>query len=130
MRNIATGALLAAALGVAACSTYYDEGYRRGYGGYGYDGRDYQRIGNDCRFFRGGGAERLDPWLACTREGRGIVRDRFDRDRDRRIGRATADRANIWFRRHADGDRDMRLTDREIRAALVNGARFSGRQGS
>jgi hypothetical protein len=127
MRNIAVGALLAAALGVSACAAYYDEGYRRGYGGYGYDGRDYQRIGNSCRFFKGSGAGRLDPWLACTREGQGIVRDRFDRGRNRRIGRDTADRANIWFRRQADTDRNMRLTDREIRAALVGAGRFSRR---
>jgi hypothetical protein len=131
MRNTAIGALLAAALGVTACATYYDEGYDRGrgYGGYGYDGRDYQRLGNDCGFFTGRGGARLDPWLACTREGQQIVRYGFDDDQDRRLKAKTADRANIWFRRHADANRNMRLTDAEIRAALVNAAgRFDRRR--
>jgi hypothetical protein len=127
MRAAGIGVLFAAGLGVAACATYYDEGYGRGprggYGGYDYSGGAYDRLGNDCRFFRGSGGRRLDPWLACTDEGREVVR-RFDQDRDRRIGRATADRANIWFRRHADTNRDMRLTDAEIRTALVNAARW------
>jgi opacity protein-like surface antigen len=130
MRNMAIGALLATALGVSACATYYGEGYGRGggYGGYGYDGRDYQRLGNDCGFFAGSGGRRLDPWLACTREGQGIVRYGFDEDQDRRLTGKTADRANIWFRRHADTNRNMRLTDPEIRAALVNGARHLDRR--
>jgi hypothetical protein len=114
---------------MAACANYYDEyGARGGYGGYDYVGGDYQRIGNDCGFFRGKGGEALDPWLACTREGQDFVRGRFDTDEDRRIGRRGADRANIWFRRHADTNRDMRLTDPEIRAALVNAARHIGRR--
>ena len=128
MRALAIGALFTAVLSMTACSTYYDEyGSRGGYGGYDYVGRDYDRIGNDCRFFRGSGGDMLDPWLACTREGQEFVRGRFDTDEDRRIGRRGADRANIWFRRHADTNRDMRLTDAEIRAALVNAARYQGR---
>jgi hypothetical protein len=126
MRKAAIGALFTAALGITACETYYDghDGYGRGgYGGYDYVGRDYERLGNDCGFFRGSGGDLLDPWLACTSEGQGIVRRGFDSDDDGSIGRDTADRANIWFRRHADTDRDMRLTDPEIRAALVNGER-------
>lgn len=126
MRKAAIGILFAAALGTGACATYYDD-YGRGRGGYDYVGRDYDRPGNDCGFFRGSGGARLDPWLACTREGQGIVRRGFDRDGDRRIGAATAERANIWFRRHADTDRDLRLTDPEVRAALVNGERWGGR---
>ena len=129
MRSLAIGALFTAALTMAACANYYDEyGARGGYGGYDYVGGDYQRIGNDCGFFRGKGGEALDPWLACTREGQDFVRGRFDTDEDRRIGRRGADRANIWFRRHADTNRDMRLTDPEIRAALVNAARHIGRR--
>ena len=124
MRGI--GALFAAALGVAACQTYYDD--RGGpYGRYDYVGRDYDRLGNDCGFFQGKGGRLLDPWLACTREGQELVRYRFDGDDDRRVGRGTADRANIWFRRHADTNRDLRLTDAEIRAALVNAARHQRR---
>ena len=127
MRAASIGMLFTTALGMAACATYYDD-YGRDRGGYDYVGGDYQRLGNDCGFFRGSGGAELDPWLACTREGQGIVRRGFDRDEDRRISAKTADRANIWFRRHADTDRDMRLTDPEVRAALVNGERFARRR--
>jgi hypothetical protein len=125
MRKSAILTLFASALGMAACATYYDE--RGSYGGYAYQGGDYDRLGNDCGFFGGSGGGRLDPWLACTQEGQGIVRRGFDGDDDRRLSARTAERANIWFRRHADTNRDMRLTDPEVRAALVNAERFSGR---
>jgi hypothetical protein len=131
MRKTAVFTLFAAALGMAACATYYDDagrGYgRSGYGGYDYVGRSFDRPGNGCAFFGGSGGAQLDPWLACTDEGQGIVRRGFDRDGDRRINSRAATRANIWFRRHADTNRDMRLTDPEIRAALVNAERFSDR---
>ncbi|HEX9954052.1 MAG TPA: hypothetical protein VGB48_02410 [Allosphingosinicella sp.] len=126
MRKSAVLTLFTAAIGMAACATYYDDGYGRS-GGFHYVGRDFDRPGNDCGFFAGSGGRTLDPWLACTPEGQGIIRRGFDSDRDRRISSGTATRANIWFRRHADTNRDMRLTDREIRAALVNAERFSGR---
>jgi hypothetical protein len=129
MRGVLAATMLVLAGAVSACATYYDDDYgygRGGYGGYDYVGRGYDRLGNDCGVFRGRGGHRLDPWLACTREGQDIVRYRFDEDHDRSIGRETADRANIWFRRHADTNRDMRLTDNEIRAALVNAARHQG----
>ena len=131
MRPAAIGALFTAALSMAACATYYDDdrGYGRGgYGGYHYEGRDYQRIGNRCGFFHGSGGDRLDPWLACTHEGQEIIRRGFDEGQNRRISRNTADRANVWFRRHADRNRDMRLTDREIRIALTD-ARYDRRRG-
>ena len=35
------------------------------------------------------------------------------------ISEETADRANIWFRRYADSNHDMTITDPEIRTALV-----------
>jgi hypothetical protein len=131
MRTLAILTLFASALGMAACATYYDDGgrggYGRSYGGYAYDGRDFDRPGNDCGFFGSSGGDRLDPWLACTPEGQGIVRSGFDGDDDRRLSARTAERANIWFRRHADSNRDMRLTDGEVRAALVNAERYSGR---
>ncbi|HEX8579889.1 MAG TPA: hypothetical protein VF655_09890 [Allosphingosinicella sp.] len=123
MRKSAVLTLFTAALGMAACATYYDEGYGQGGGGFNYVGRDFDRPGNHCGFFTGSGGRALDPWLACTPEGQGIIRRNFDSDRDRRISSGTATRANIWFRRHADTNRDMRLTDREIRAALVNAER-------
>ena len=132
MRAAAIVTLFVAALGAAACETYYDDygrgsgSYGRDYGRYDYVGRDYDRLGNDCGFFAGAGGELLDPWLACVREGQQLVRDRYDRDQDRRIDAETADEANVWFRFHADHNRDMRLTDAEIRAALVNHVRFTG----
>lgn len=125
MRTFAMMFLLAAAAGSAACTTYDNYGgQRRAYGEYAYVGRDYQRLGNDCGFFEGEGGGALDPWLACTDEGRELVRDRYDDDQDRRVTLATADEANVWFRRHADTDGDMRLTDGEVKAALVNHVRF------
>ena len=130
MRAAMVAALFAAAAGVSACATYYDDGRddRARYGRYAYEGRDYDRPGNDCGFFQGGGGGRLDPWLACTREGQELVRVHFDDDHDRRVKARTAERANVWFRRHADTDRDLCLTDPEIRAALVNSARYLARR--
>ena len=114
MRKAAIGIVFAAALGAAACASYDDYGYGHGrYGGYDYVGNHYDRIGNGCGFFSGSGGDLLDPWLACTEEGQGIVRRMFDRGQNRRIG--------------ADTDRDMRLTDPEVRAALVNAERYAGR---
>ncbi len=109
MGKLAMAALVAATLGTTACATYRDEGDR--YGDYRYDGGDY--ADGDCEGRRTG----LDPWLACTEEGREIVRLGFH-------GANAARRANAWFRRHADEDRDMCLTDAEIRTALANSALF------
>ncbi|PSJ37285.1 hypothetical protein [Allosphingosinicella deserti] len=131
MRFAGITSLFAAAVAGAACTTYDDYGSRPvGYGDYAYVGRDYQRLGNDCGFFEGEGGSALDPWLACTEEGRRLVRDRYDDDQDRRVTLATADEANIWFRRHADTDRDMQLTDGEVKAALVNHVRFAEGSGN
>ena len=124
MRKLSIGILFGAALGMAACATYYDDGGRSRVGGYDYVGRDYDRPGNGCGFFGGSGGRTLDPWLACTREGQGIIARGFDSDRDGKISRATAERANVAFRRHADVNRDMCLTDAEVRAALANAERF------
>lgn len=126
MRKAATIVLLTAAFGLAGCETNDGYGDRNGgrYGGYDYVGSDYERLGNDCDAFGGEGGDMLDPWLACTDEGRDLVRTLFDRDG--RIDAATADKANIWFRRYADHDRDLCLTDPEIRGALVTHARHRG----
>jgi hypothetical protein len=70
----------------------------------------------------GPGLELLDPWLKDTPEGRAIVTLGF-RDAARGfVDEDVAHRANIWFRRYADGDGDMRVTDPEIRTALVAAA--------
>jgi hypothetical protein len=80
-----------------------------GYGGaYGYHGDEWS--GHDMDEL-----SQLDPWLEDTREGRVIV--------DRSLGEVYYPEAirdlNIRFRRFADRDGDLRLTDYEIRLALV-----------
>lgn len=84
-----------------ARGAYYDGG-RYGAGGIG-----------------GRGADRLDPWLSVTTEGKRYVLATWDSDGDGRIGKRAARRANAWFRQYADTDGDRRLTDGEIRMALV-----------
>jgi hypothetical protein len=127
MRSTSVAVLLAAALATAGCATSH-RGYGYGDGeDYDYAGTDYDRLGNDCGTFSGSGGDMLDPWLACTDEGEDLVRAMFGAGRDGTIDGGTADRANIWFRRHADTDRDMRLTDPEIKAALVNHVRHASR---
>lgn len=121
---------LIAAAGLAGCAYddgygpygYDEPGYR--YGDYRYDGRAYGYGDRDRvpRYFTGAGARLLDPWLSDTSEGREIVSLGFTEARDGRISERTAHRANIWFRRHADVNRDMALTDEEIRIALANAA--------
>jgi len=66
----------------------------------------------------GTGAALLDPWLAGTRAGQRLVLARFDRNHNGEIGSDRAGQANRWFRRFADRDRDLWLTDREIAMAL------------
>jgi hypothetical protein len=134
MQRRGIAALLTLALSVTACAYYGDYGYGRGdgyerardYGGYRYGGREF---GYDRREGRltGSGADNLDPWLASTREGQAIVSMGFDIDGDGRIGEDGAHRANIWFRRYADTDRNLELTDEEIRVALVQASRERGR---
>ena len=108
--------LLALALGVTSCAYYEDYELQRGYGDYRYEGRQFGR--------RDGGSV-LDPWLANTSEGRNIVATGFSNGP---LTAEMASRANSWFRRYADTDRDLRLTDEEIRVALVQAAR-GGRGG-
>jgi hypothetical protein len=126
MRRRTIAGLLMLALGVSACAYYddYGPGYGGpGYGGYRYDGADYGAGLRDGSGFGGRGAHILDPWLAGTPEGRDVVTLGFDDNDNGRISEETAHRANVWFRRYADTDRDMRLTDEEIRIALVQASR-------
>jgi len=118
--------VLAAASSLAACTTYGPDGYGprgygpRGYGDYRYEGSTWsQRRGGGGYDLRGPGVELLDPWLVETVEGRQIVRSGWRGARRGRVDRPTAERANVWFRRHADADRDLCLTDAEIRSALA-----------
>ena len=133
MRRLAIFLLLTATAGVGACA-YYDDGYGYAgrhqleddrYGGFRYEGRDYlrERWRGDRGHFSGRGAALLDPWLAYTREGQRIVAAGFSEARDGRLREETAERANIWFRRYADSNFDLCLTDEEIRVALVQASR-------
>lgn len=70
----------------------------------------------------GPGLAQLDDWLKDTPEGRAIVTLGFTDAGRGVISMETADRANVWFRRYADTNRDMVLTDPEIRTALVAAA--------
>ncbi|HYJ29346.1 MAG TPA: hypothetical protein VEW25_03290, partial [Allosphingosinicella sp.] len=89
--------VLAAAVSLAACATYGHRGGHGGYGAYRYDGSAWAaRHGGNP--FHGPGADLLDPWLAETDEGRAMVRAGWRGARRGRIGRETAERANIWFR--------------------------------
>jgi len=76
----------------------------------------------------GQGAQHLDPWLSGTLPGQQLVLARFDRNYDGRIGWDRAGEANRWFRRFADRNRDMRLTDREINRGLAVIDRELGRR--
>ena len=76
---------------------------------------------------RGDGVEILDRWLADTREGRTIVTIGFRDAAEGEVSEDVAHRANIWFRRYADSNRDMRITDEEIRVALVTAGSRHGR---
>lgn len=115
-------ALVVLAAGVtAACAYRGDYGYAPD--PYGEDGMRYGEYSYFGDRFAGRGADLLDPWLADTKEGRTIVAAGFSGAADGRIDAGTADRANVWFRRYADTDADLRLTDEEIRVALVQAAR-------
>lgn len=119
---LASGAVLA--LGACADDDFYYP-YAEGagpYGDYAYWGRDWR----DRRPYEGPlagpGVAILDPWLRETPEGRAVVTLGFRDAAEGEVSEDVAHRANIWFRRYADSDRDMRITDPEIRTALVAAA--------
>ena len=121
MRRHALLTVLALA-GLSACSWGYDGDY--GHGGYAYRGHAW--AAEDRRPHRGEltgpGVEILDDWLKETPEGRAIVTLGFREAGRGVVSEDVAHRANIWFRRYADSDRDMILSDPEIRTALVAAA--------
>ena len=108
-----------AALGVTACAhDSYGRHGRHAYGGGEWSGPRQAYEGD----LHGPGLAILDPWLKETREGRAVVTLGF-RDAARGlVSEDVAHRANIWFRRYADRDCDLRITDPEIRVALVSAA--------
>lgn len=115
--------MLAGAATLSACAwDDFDYG-RPGYGGYAYAGDAWRDRRPYAGSLRGPGVETLDPWLRDTDEGRAIVTLGFRDAGAGFVSEDTAHRANIWFRRYADENRDMRVTDPEIRTALVAAAR-------
>ncbi len=109
--------LLAAvgAIGAAGCATAPYGGPGHGYAGGDWAGPRLPYDGD----LHGPGLELLDRWLAETAEGRAVVTLGFSEAADGYVSEDVAHRANIWFRRYADENRDMRITDPEIRTALV-----------
>jgi hypothetical protein len=122
--------------GLSACSWGYDGDYgapdhvRVGFlsepDGYAYRGRAWAPPRQTRMPFAGElagpGLAILDDWLKETPEGRALVTLGFSDAGRGMVSEDTAHRANIWFRRYADQDRDMTLTDVEIRTALVAAA--------
>lgn len=112
--TIVVGALFSM---VAACttpgsSTFHD---RPADGSYAvYAGGRYGEYG-----VGGDGAKHLDPWLNGTQPGQRLILAFFDRNYNGRIGIDRAGEANRWFRRFADRDHDLRVTDDEINRGLV-----------
>lgn len=109
--------------GLSACA-WDDYGHGSAEGPYSYRGQQW--AGETRRPYegplRGPGVEILDDWLKETREGQAIVTLGFREAGEGLVGEDVAHRANVWFRRYADHDRDMTLTDPEIRTALVAAA--------
>lgn len=119
MRQGRIFALAAASVGLGAAGCATDHSY---YGDYAYVGSEHVERRPYPGDLDGPGVGLLDPWLAQTVEGRAIVTLGF-RDAARGfVSEEVAHRANIWFRRYADHDRDMTITDPEIRTALVAAA--------
>ena len=123
--------ILLAASGLAGCATETAQSWHRG--NYAYHGRHYggaPRMAYDGEL-HGPGLDQLDDWLKGTREGQAIVTLGFREAGNGFVSEEVADRANIWFRRYADQNHDMVITDPEIRTALVQAARpYLHRRGS
>lgn len=114
--------MLASGAALGACA-WDDFAYEApGYGRYAYAGDAWRERRPYEGELRGPGLATLDPWLLETPEGRAVVTLGFREAAEGFVSEDTAHRANIWFRRYADHDRDMRITDPEIRTALVAAA--------
>jgi hypothetical protein len=116
------------ALALTACAWGYDD-YGYGHGrdlraGPAYRGEQWAGVREPFRGeLTGPGVEILDEWLKNTDEGQAIVTLGFRDAGEGVISEDVAHRANIWFRRYADQNRDMTITDPEIRTALVAASR-------
>lgn len=131
MRRLAYLVLLPLLAGSACAShdradrAYHQPSHR--FGAYSYRGerwraQSWRPRGPYPGALRGAGIGILDEWLRETREGRAVVTVGWRDAHGGEVSEEIAHRANIWFRRYADRDRDMILTDGEIRRALVMAA--------
>ena len=111
-QRIAVALFLATAV-LAGCATPRERAY---------DGQAWATRQPYTGELSGPGVALLDPWLIGTAEGRAIVTLGFRDAADGFVSEDVAHRANIWFRRYADHDCDLRVTDPEIRTALVAAA--------
>ena len=113
-RAIAALAAALMVLGAAGCA------HRADRADYAYDGSEWDGPRQPyAGELRGPGVGLLDPWLRETPEGRAVVTLGFQDAAQGMVSEDVAHRANIWFRRYADENCDMRITDPEIRTALV-----------
>ena len=99
------------ALAAGGCATTRDVAYH----GDAYGGPQAPYAGE----LTGPGVALLDPWLLETPEGRAVVTLGFSEAANGFVSEDVAHRANVWFRRYADENCDMQITDPEIRTALV-----------
>lgn len=107
--------ILLASFGLAACA-YHGRGSGPAYHGEWTERRAYEGE------LSGPGLAILDDWLKDTREGNVIVTMGWAEAHRGFVSEDVAHRVNIWFRRYADHNRDMTITDAEIRTALVHAA--------
>ena len=119
--------IILAAAGLSACATGYDAQPRRitfiSEPGPAYRGGQWAEPRRPYEGeLTGPGLAILDDWLKETPEGRAIVTLGFADAGGGVVSEDVAHRVNIWFRRYADQDRDMTITDPEIRTALVAAA--------
>lgn len=122
--------ILLALAGFSACSWGYDQDYgATGWTIYApaYRGEAWAPRPRATRMpyqgaLTGPGVAILDDWLKETPEGRAVVTLGWRDAGGGVISEDTAHRANLWFRRYADHDHDMTITDVEIRTALVAAA--------
>ena len=110
--------LAVAALSATACTTDDYYGGQPVYQGTQYASARQPYLGE----LTGPGVALLDPWLVGTEEGRAVVTLGFTTAAEGVISEDVAHRANVWFRRYADQNCDLRLTDGEIRNGLVAAA--------
>jgi hypothetical protein len=129
MRGPIIAALFTAAVGVSACAVYDDFAYGRAYGYHGHRYGDYRYQAATIRAGAALPTRSRAAALPCSTRGwprrakaRRSSAPASTTAAPGHLGAQSAHRANAWFRRLADQDGDLRLTDQEIRTALLRAA--------